>query len=148
MNAAQKGHEVIAFDISPKAINLLRKGARANQVNIQTVEGAFSVEPYFYTTPTSSHTENQAIKTSGSGQRKSITFLEAAERFGIPQVIKMDIEGNEKEFLQSSTYRDWLTQHNILWIFEMHKSEDFELLKNWKTHEVDPMHFAVNFNFH
>jgi FkbM family methyltransferase len=145
LKAAQLGHEVIAFDISSKAIQLLQKAAKTNQFIIQTVENALSVEPYFYTPPNSCHTENKPTSLRKQNQKQSLTYQEAAAQFGHPHLIKMDIEGGELEFLKSSDFRHWLLENHIGWLVELHHKDYLELLsEHWNPQMIDENHYAVN----
>lgn len=145
LKAAQLGHEVVAFDISSKALHLLQKGAQANHLKLQTVEGALSVEAYTYTPPQSCHTENKPTSQLNQNQKQSLTFLEAAKQYGLPQIIKMDIEGGEIEFLRSLSFHDWLRENHIIWVVELHQKDYINLLsEHWMPHPMDENHYVVN----
>lgn len=47
---AKRGHEVVGFDLSEKALRLLRKGAHANGVEVFTLARAFTLEKTAYRT--------------------------------------------------------------------------------------------------
>jgi FkbM family methyltransferase len=144
LRAASLGHRVIAFDISRKALGLLEASARANGLNITTVPRAFSTRSFRYDSPSSSDTEN-AIRESAEGRERSITFLEAAAQYPLPDLLKMDIEGGEIEFIESTEFKQWILQNNVTWIVEQH-SFDFntKLWKDCKFVQVDSGHFALN----
>jgi len=144
LRAASLGHRVIAFDISRKALVLLEASARANGLNITTVPRAFSTRSFCYESPSSSDTEN-TIRESAAGKERSITFLEAAAQYPLPDLLKMDIEGGENEFIESEGFKQWILRNNITWIVEFH-SPDFKakLWKDCKFVLVDSGHFALN----
>ena len=118
LRAAQLGHRVTAFDISPKAIALVEKSARANGFAVATVPRAFAVESFRYEAPDSCRADNRLV--IGLGANESITFQEAAARYGAPALIKMDIEGAESGFLASREFHDWLTGNAATLILELH----------------------------
>jgi len=138
------GHRVVAFDISRKALGLLEASARANGLSITTVQRAFSTRSFSYDSPSSSDTEN-TIRESAAGKERSITFAEAATQYPLPDLLKMDIEGGENEFIESEEFKQWILQNNITWIVEQH-SPDFntKLWKDCKFVQVDSGHFALN----
>jgi len=144
LRAASLGHRVIAFDISRKALGLLEASARANGLNITTVPRAFSTRSFSYDGPGSSDTEN-AIRESTAGKERSITFLEAAAQYPLPDLLKMDIEGGENDFIGSEEFKQWILQNNIAWVVEFH-APDFrtKLWKDCKFVQVDSGHFALN----
>ncbi len=144
LRAASLGHRVIAFDASRKALGLLEAGARANGLHIATVPHAFSTRSFCYDGPSSSDTEN-AIRESAAGRERSITFLEAAAQYPLPDLLKMDIEGGENEFIESEEFKQWILKSNITWVVEFH-SPDFKakLWKDCKFVQVDSGHFALN----
>ncbi len=144
LRGASLGHRVIAFDISRKALALLEASARKNRLNITTVQRAFSTRSFSYDSPTSSDTEN-AIRESAAGKERSITFMEAARQFPLPDLLKMDIEGGENEFIESEEFKQWILENHITWVVEFH-SPDFKA-KLWKDSrfvQVDAAHFALN----
>jgi len=144
LRAASLGHRVIAFDISRKALGLLEASARKNGLSITTVPRAFSTRSFSYDGPNSSDTEN-AIRESDQGKERSITFLEAALQYPLPDLLKMDIEGGENEFIESDEFKQWILQNHITWIVEFH-SPDFrtKLWKGCKFVQVDSGHLALN----
>lgn len=60
--AADQGKDVIAFDISEKAIKYVRRSAEANNFNIRTRQSAFTVKKVLYQKVSSSHTENRVVE--------------------------------------------------------------------------------------
>jgi len=144
LRAASLGHRVIAFDISRKALALLEASAKANGLSITTVPRAFSTRSFCYDSPSSSDTEN-AIRESAEGKERSITFAEAAAQYPLPDLLKMDIEGGENEFIESEEFKQWILQNNIAWVVELH-SRDFKtkLWKDCRFVQVDSGHFALN----
>jgi FkbM family methyltransferase len=144
LRAASLGHSVIAFDISKRALELLDLSAKANNLNITTVRRAFSTRSFRYDEPGTSDTEN-AIRESPTGSGQSITFMEAAKQFPRPDLLKMDIEGAEMEFIKSTQFKEWVVQGRIPWIVESH-SPDFErmLWTDCTFVQFDSNHFGLN----
>ena len=144
LRAAALGHKVIAFDISGKALNLLQSSARANNLTITTVKRAFSTKSFKYDEPGSADTEN-AIRESPTGRAQSITFVEAAREFPMPDFLKMDIEGGEVEFMQSAEFKKWILANQIPWVLEFHSPDFKELI--WKDCNftlLDSSHYGLN----
>ena len=52
-----------------------------------------------------------------------MTYPEAAQQFGVPNVIKMDIEGQEIEFLGDAGFMSFVKSNNIRLIVEFHDDE-------------------------
>ncbi|MBX7156821.1 MAG: FkbM family methyltransferase [Verrucomicrobiae bacterium] len=132
LRAASLGHRVIAFDISPKAAALVEKSAQLNQLQdkITVVPRAFSLEPIPYVAPKTAIAGNQLNAQKEIANAMSISYLEAANQYGIPKLLKMDIEGFEEHFLKSSEFKKWIIDHKIIFILELHKKEFWDLL--WK----------------
>ena len=119
VRAASAGRAVVSFELSTRAIELLEKTRSANDLSFEIVPRAFLAENVSYTPPTTSWSGNKAqIEDEGSTQ--SITFQEAEAQFGTPALIKMDIEGAEEAFFEHAEWKQWLIDHKILWIVEVH----------------------------
>lgn len=116
--AAKQGNRTVAFDLSPSVLALLQQSSRLNAVAIECVPRAMTVTPRTYAPPTTSSCKNSVADCDG--ELRSLTYLEAAEQWGVPNFIKMDIEGGEKEFLESSAFCKWLVQHGITLCVELH----------------------------
>ena len=129
---ASRGNQVVSFDISPKAISYIRKSAERNGLkNVTGVPRAFSTEAVAYNAPQTATADNQLPSTGqNQGDTKAITYLEAAAQFGVPKLIKMDIEGHEEAFLRSAEFKKWLIDNNVAWVLELHKEAYRDLL--WK----------------
>ena len=144
LRAAALGHRVTAFDISGKALGLLAHSAKQNGLNITTVNRAFSTRSFAYNQPKSSDTEN-AIVESPDGDSHSITFLEAVEKYGRPDLLKMDIEGAEMEFIQSAEFKKWIIENRIPWIVEFHSPEfKTKLWPDCQFTQLDYSHYGLN----
>jgi len=128
--AARQGHSVIAFDISPKALRLLNESCQRNRLNVKAVQRAFALRSFCYDSPGSASPENRPSVDSASGAQTSITFKEAASAYGIPGFIKMDIEGAEKEFLESEEFKKWIVENKITMLVELHENRFWDLV--WK----------------
>lgn len=118
--AASKGFKVVAFDISPVAINLVKKSAKANCLELETVCQAFAAEKYVYSPPEDAHTENAPQKIENKSQVTSMTFSEAEQQFGRPAFIKVDIEHHEVALLKSEEFKNWIKTNAISLLVELH----------------------------
>jgi FkbM family methyltransferase len=126
--AASQGNKVVAFDISPKAIQLLKKSAQRNSLPVTAVDRAFAVESFKYSPPVDADTRNRPGAASAEAMQTSMTFLEAEAQFGQPNFIKLDIEHAETDFLKSANFRDWIKTRRIPLLMEMHEKEYWELV--------------------
>jgi len=118
MAAARAGNDVVAFDMSPQVLAMVDRSCRLNGVCVTTVARAVTTSPRTYTAPRTSACTNQCI--AGTGGSQSLTYLEAEKAYGTPAFIKMDIEGGEREFLESEAFQDWLQDKRITMLVEMH----------------------------
>ena len=148
IRAAKLGHSVTAFDLSSKAIDYLQRTASYNQLDITAIDRPVTVSPTTCLRPDTSHTENKVDTTPGSTGGltcNSLTFLQAADRYGIPRLLKMDIEGGEEEFLRSPEFKDWIRKNRIAWLLEVHRHVSRNLL--WDDIpfiEVDTNHLLIH----
>jgi FkbM family methyltransferase len=126
--AASKGNRVVAFDISPKAIRLLEKSAQRNNFSVTPIARAFAVESFTYTPPADADTRNRPGAAAEKGTVTSMTFLEAEEKFGRPDFIKLDIEHAEVDFLKSDKFREWIKTNKIPVLIEMHEKSYWDLV--------------------
>lgn len=116
------GRKCVAFEVSPKACQLIRKTRDYNHLDFEIVDRAMTVHPRKYIPPISASGENQVV-FSENGNVSSMGFQEAADTFGIPALIKMDVEGGEEEFFNSKEFKSWLCVHAITWLVEVHASK-------------------------
>ena len=119
VRAAAAGRPVVAFELSERAVELLEKTKARNHFDFEIVPRAFLTEQVPYTPPTTSWSGNK-IQVADDGSAQSITFQEAEEQFGMPALIKMDIEGAEEAFFNHAEWKQWLIEYKILWIVEVH----------------------------
>lgn len=126
--AASQGRRVTAFDVSPRAITLLKKGAVKNRLAISTVTRAFAVNSFKYAPPTNADTRNRPDKISSQNTETSITYLEAEAEFGRPNFIKLDIEHAEIDFLKSAKFKNWIKAHRIPLLMELHEKHFWDLV--------------------
>lgn len=113
--------ECIAFEISPKACALMEKTKQKNKLSFRVVNNALSVHSQYYTPPQTSSAENKFIPAP-SGSKLSLSYIEAERIYGTPALIKMDIEGGEKDFFNSKSFKRWIIEKNIVWAVETHSS--------------------------
>jgi FkbM family methyltransferase len=146
LKAAQMGHAVVAFDISGKALRLLKRAADSNRFSVTAVPRAFSVETFSYRAPDSCMADNRVAAAGTEAPERSITYLEAAESLGgTPQLIKMDIEGGEEAFLDSADFRKWLLSNRIAWVVELHRPEFVKKLwRDVPVRMLDAGHCLIN----
>lgn len=130
LRAASLGYtRVVAFDISPKCISYVIKSARKNGfANVVGVARAISVETITYQPPATGAANNSLAIADRAGTVKSITYLEAAAEYGIPNLIKMDIEAHEEAFLRSMEFKNWIVTNKVALVVELHKKEFWDLL--------------------
>jgi FkbM family methyltransferase len=128
LRAASLGHEVVAFDLAPKSLRLLDASARVNGLNVRTVPRAFAVTQFRFASPKSASSENKVVAADTTDGELSITYLDAVGLYGIPDLIKMDIEGYEEVFLKSPEFHAWLLANRIAWIVELHRQDFWKLL--------------------
>jgi FkbM family methyltransferase len=129
--AASQGNKVVAFDISPRAIELVKKSAERNRLDVTAIGRAFSVESFKYAPPADADTRNRsATNSQNQTSETSITFLEAEAKFGRPSFIKMDIEYAEVDFLKSAKFHEWIRENKIPLLVELHEDEFWNLV--WK----------------
>ncbi|MEM7397140.1 MAG: FkbM family methyltransferase, partial [Verrucomicrobiota bacterium] len=77
--------------------------------------------------------------------RESISWREAAAQYGIPDLLKMDVEGYEAAFLQSEPFLNWLRRNRIVWILEVHQPELRNLFPaDMSVFEIDARHYLLN----
>jgi len=119
--AASQGNKVTAFDISPKAVALVKKSAARNGLQINMVDRAFAVRSFRYAPPKSADTQNRPEEGAGESTATSMTYLEAEREFGRPDFIKLDIEHAEVEFLKSAEFRGWIKANGIPLLMEIHE---------------------------
>jgi FkbM family methyltransferase len=126
--AASKGHRVIAFDVSPKAIALVQKSAAKNGLKILTVGRAFAISSFRYAPPDSADVQNRPSDKPDQNTETSLTYLEAEAQFGRPSFIKLDIEGAEIDFLKSVEFKNWIQAHRIPLLIEVHEKHFWNLI--------------------
>jgi len=145
---AAHGRSVTSFDISDKCIGLLEHSAKANGLDIQTVPTALSIEPFEFVAPSSAHTMNEVSGRGNKGSIKQSMLLdEAVERYGIPRLIKMDIEGGELAFFKSDTFKRWVQDHRVALLVEMHSEEVWQASWSDLPHKkVDERHVFYSFD--
>ena len=144
---AAQGRDVVSFDISEKCIGLLEASAARNKLQIKTVPTALSIESFDFVAPRSAHTMNAVAHGSGGTAKTSMTIEEAVGRFGIPRLIKMDIEGAELEFFRSAEFKEWIQFNRIALLVEIHSAEIWEAVWKEMPHEiVDERHVFFTFD--
>lgn len=122
LRSALTGHPTTAFELSPVAAGLLQKMIQKNGIDVQVVARPMTVETLQYNPPKTSYTENE-IGNGSEGSCESITFKDAAEIYGIPKLLKMDIEGFEESFFKCEEFKQWLLENDIVWIVEVHRAK-------------------------
>lgn len=121
LRSAANGNQTVAFELSSRAVELLKKSRAVNKLDFEIVPRAFLTSEVHYEAPKTSRSGNR-IQTTNPGNETSITFQEAEKLYGVPKLIKMDIEGSEKEFFASAEWKEWICKNNILWVVEVHHS--------------------------
>jgi FkbM family methyltransferase len=118
MVAARANNQVFAFDMSPRALAMLARSCKLNHLAVTPVERPLTTTRQNYATPLTSDCTNRCV--DGSGDSKSMTYLEAEALYGAPAFIKMDIEGGEREFLESHPFQEWIQANRITLLVEVH----------------------------
>ena len=147
VRVASAGHACVAFEFSIKAASLLQRTVQTNSLPITIVNRAFSTTPKHYDPAETAGTENHVL-FSEAGREVSMTYLEAETVYGTPSFIKMDIEGGENEFFDSTDFKAWIIEKEICWLVELHPAR-LGYLPGWEDVarvEVDVMHhlYCVN----
>ncbi len=144
--AAADGKRVRAFDISHKAIGLLNASAEANGLELLAVPRALTVESLRYVPATDAHTENRLTHAvAGVGAQISIDFERAAKDYGVPDLIKMDIEGGELEFLNAPEFKRWVVENKIILMIELHShTAEQAVWKDLPLRWIDAKHVVIN----
>lgn len=145
--AAKRGNRTIAFDMSQPALDLLRASCLLNRVTVECVPLALTVAARAYTPPQTGACTNAMVE---GGKCQSLSYKEAARRWGVPSFIKMDIEGGEKEFLESCEFREWLIENDVTLCVELHKGYRVSdrLLPGLELHQIDGNHCIVRQSAH
>lgn len=139
MMCARLGAKVIAFELSPVAARLIAKGALKNNLPVTVVQAAFSVKRQWFAVPMDACPSNKIRQTSQQPIASTCSYKEAAEQFGIPDIIKMDIEGSEYEFLADTEFVEWFNRHNIKMLVEIHGP--VPAFQGLKAAEVGHLHY-------
>ncbi|MBV9463720.1 MAG: FkbM family methyltransferase [Verrucomicrobiae bacterium] len=137
--AARAGNRVVAFDLSADAIALLEQSAKLNGLPITTVARPLSVAPRPYRAVDGASCQNRV--GFESGEAMTLGFREAEKRYGTPNLIKMDIEGGEREFFDSPDFLAWLRDSQINFLVELHGvAAPPALLRSGGARELDASH--------
>lgn len=131
------GGSAVAFEISPKAASYIRTNAQRNRLkNLTIVPWAISVRQTHYTVPTTA-SEGNRISHNGGQMEATLTWENAALRYGSPHVIKMDIEGDEREFLNDTAFQRYVGNKGIRFLVEIHTPEDPSLTyRGWNFKHI------------
>jgi FkbM family methyltransferase len=119
VRAASAGCQCVAFEFSHRAAALLQQTVTENRLPVVVVQRAFSSVPKLYEPAKTAGTRNQ-VGFSDHGSESSVTYRDAEAQYGTPAMIKMDIEGGEKEFFDSSDFKAWIVGKEICWLVELH----------------------------
>lgn len=138
VRAAQLGRRCVAFELSPKACELMNMTKRKNALNFEIVDRPLSTRPRLYAPPIDASAENQ-VNFTANGRLKAISFQEAAAIYGIPILMKMDIEGGELDFFNSNDFKLWLMEYSIPWLVEVHYKK-IGFVPIWE----DMPHYAID----
>lgn len=83
--------------------------------------------------------------TGDSDAETSLGFEQAAECYGVPDMIKMDIEGGEADFLISPKFKHWIVKNNIVLMIELHSPEaEKSVWTDLPVRWVDSRHVVLN----
>jgi len=132
--AAKAGCRVTAFDINLTNVLCVRQTAQLNHLNIIAVHSPVTAYPLQWGPSASGHPESELRH----GNLMSLTYQQAAEIYGKPDFIKMDIQGGEREFLMG-VFKDWVINNGIAFYLETHGD-----CANWVWPEmtrIGPIHY-------
>ena len=125
--ASCKFNTVVAFDISLTNIDLLSTSVKINNLThiIRPIHAALSIHRTKYIPPKNGVASNKIVPSKGEYEdvgklHYSLPYYEAVTYYGIPVIIKMDIEGGEKEFLRDAEFISWAWNNNVKLIIEIH----------------------------
>jgi FkbM family methyltransferase len=141
VRAALVGRKCIAFELSPKACNLMRRTKLANDLDFEVVNRPLTTIRRLYLPPSTAHLKN-AVALAEDSECWSMSFQEAERVYGTPKFIKMDIEGGEKDFFDNHDFKKWLVARSIVWLVEVH-SEQLKYTPEWQDiphKEISPGH--------
>lgn len=119
------GDRAVAFELSPKAASYIKRNAERNKLSaIEIVPKGLSVRSLKYKIPADASAGNRiTAPDNDSDTETTMTYKEAVAQFGIPDVIKLDIEGHENEFLGDSDFISFVKNNNVRLIVEFHNEE-------------------------
>lgn len=141
---AVQGRKVTAFDISEPCISLLVRTASFNKLNITTVSTALSTEPFEFFPPSSAHATNSIRSRTVGMAKQSLQYDIAARQYGIPELIKMDIEGAELDFFRSQPFKEWVVNNQVKLLVEVHSAEIWDAVwKDVPSEKLDDRHILV-----
>ena len=116
-----RGCQVVAFDISPNSCALLERTARENRLPITVVPRPLGMTPFAFAPPaTSRPTEDLQPAAPGDAAHTAMMIGEAVAAHGMPALVKMDIEGAERDFFLSNAWREWIRTNRVHWLVELH----------------------------
>lgn len=144
--AASLGWKVVAVDLSPKCIRLLISSVIKNHLagRVIAIARAISVRTRTYCAPKTATAGNNIDSVFDGDMVASMTWKELAERFGVPSLIKMDIEGGEVEFLKDEEFLSWLAKNEIVLLVELHDLRYEKLLSHLqKVRKLSAHNFAI-----
>ncbi len=143
--AARAGNTVVAFDPSNHAITHLNKSKKNHHCrNLQAVARPLTPEKAFFScVHDASCTNVMCPSTHLKNTVESITYKEAAEAFAVPHLIKMDIEGGEQAFLENTDFLQWLTDHDISLIVELHNGYVPSIPKRFHVQHIHGDHILI-----
>lgn len=129
---------VLAFDLSPKSAYLCKIN---NSNKVKVIPRPLTLNQVFYSEPLTACQENKICpgNSISCDWRQAISFN--PDR--IPDVIKMDIEGGELDFLRDSVFIAWIRSNGIKWFVECHSEKAEALCQHlgMKNHHECPNHF-------
>jgi FkbM family methyltransferase len=130
VRASLFGLRCVAFELSPVTCRLLQKTKEFNHLDFDIIEQPFTLINRSYLPPKTASAENK-VTFVDTGDYKTITYQEAHKFYGLPALIKMDIEGGEAEFFNSVKFKKWLLDYSIAWLVEVHH-EKLGFLPEWQ----------------
>ena len=134
---------VLAVDASPTNIQLLVATTDVNKIppyKLTVWERAFTSTERKYIPPENGRSSNTV---DYGGYRRSTTYRDLDRFFGIPELIKIDIEGGEVEVMQNLGFKQFVLTNNIKVLVEIH-DKDAHYWSDVKQKQITSRHVLYN----
>jgi FkbM family methyltransferase len=103
MAAAFPAARIIGVDLDPENLSLAERNLKPIADRCELLEGAIWPEPGVLTYGSPDGEDAYRVSEDGGQTATAIPLSELCERFGVPDYVKMDIEGAESDVLERET---------------------------------------------